>query len=74
MKHLKDLKINEDFDFEDYDDTDLAGMGFEIAIDNLIEDAKNALNKTIPDNKLLRMEARIAIKNLWKEKISMWKD
>ena len=37
MKHLKDLNINEDFDFEDYDDTDLAGMGFEIAIDEMMK-------------------------------------
>ena len=49
MKHLKNLNINEEFDFENYDDTDLAGMGFEIAIDEMIADAQEAINKTIPN-------------------------
>jgi len=72
MKHLKNLNINEEFDFENYDDTDLAGMGFEIAIDEMIADAQEAINKTIPNDPKLRREARIEIKKLWMSKISQW--
>lgn len=72
MKHLKNLNINEEFDFENYDDTDLAGMGFEIAIDEMIADAQEAINKTIPNDPKLRRESRIEIKKLWMSKISQW--
>jgi hypothetical protein len=87
MKHLKKLQLNEEvdfsklnkdaydaFDFEDFDDTDLAGMSLEISIDELIADAQEAINKTIPENyPMMRKSARIAIKNLWREKIDKWR-
>lgn len=42
-------------------------------IDNLIEEAKEKIESSIsPDNKGLRIQARIAIKQLWHEKIKQW--
>ena len=77
MKHLKELKINEDF-FDSHEDTAIDGFRMEIAIDELIEDAKESIMKTFPGNKPddinIRNDARIAIKKLWMEKIKQWKD
>jgi len=57
--------------FEKYDDTDLAGPGVEIAIDELIEDYKRLILKDIPQHD--QYAARIAVKKLWKSKIDAWK-
>ena len=57
--------------FEKYDDTDLAGPGVEMAIDELIEDIKGLIQKQIPSHD--QNAARIAVKKLWKEKIDAWK-
>lgn len=75
MKHLEEFEhINEYFYFDNFDDTDISGSNMEIAIDQMIEDAKTALIKIIPEDKSLRNDARIAIKKLWKEKIDNWKE
>jgi hypothetical protein len=61
------------FDFEDYDDTDISGMGMEITIDYTIYDVENLLRKEIPEDHILRDQARNEIKRLWIEKIKGWK-
>lgn len=71
MKHLKELKINEDF-FDKYEDTEIDGFKMEIAIDELIENTKDAINKTLPSED--RHMARIEIKKIWIEKIKRWQD
>lgn len=74
MKHLKNFNLNEKFNFEDFDDTDIAGSSMEIMIDNLIEEAKERIESSIPsDNEGLRIQARIAIKQLWHQKIKEWR-
>jgi len=63
---------NEAFDFEDYDNTDLAGSGVEMAIDELIRDYQDRIEAEIPDMSM-HTSARIAIKKLWKQKLDAWK-
>jgi len=68
---------NEDI-FEIYEDTDAAGMGAEMAIDDMIQEFKERINDAIKqigsrfqpgDDATLR----IAIKRLWVDKIKQWK-
>lgn len=64
--------MEEAFDFEQYDDTDLNGSSAEAAIDGLIGEYQNIINSEIKD-KQEQSYARIAVKKLWKEKIDAWK-
>jgi hypothetical protein len=86
MKHLKEININNinenettfyaNFDWENYMETDLNGASIEMMIDQLIEEAKQRINDTIPntrDNRNLLFGAKSAIKKLWKSKIDNWK-
>lgn len=74
MKHIKKFELNEKFNFEDFDGTDIAGSSMEIMIDNLINEAKERIDSSIPlDNEGLRIQARIAIKQLWHDKIKQWR-
>lgn len=74
MKHIKKFELNEKFNFEDFDETDIAGPSMEIMIDNLIDEAKERIESSIPpENEGLRIQARIAIKQLWHEKIKEWR-
>jgi len=84
MKHIKDIKLSEDFEigkwdkrfnFEDFDDTDISGMRMEISIDELIADVKESIDRTIPKvgYPILKRSAVTEIKKLWKEKIDQWK-
>lgn len=72
--------INEKFtfDFEDWDETDLSGMGMELAIDDLIDETRALINKVIEkeavgmgvDIKDAKIQAAKAIRMLWIEKIN----
>lgn len=69
---MKHIKIYESFDWQDYDDTDIAGPLMEIAIDNLIEQTVELLNKEFPNGKYPDKDRSDAVKNiklLWIEKI-----
>lgn len=45
---IKSFKsFNEAFDFQDWDNTDISGMGMEIVIDNLIEETKALIEKEV---------------------------
>jgi hypothetical protein len=57
--------------FETYNDTDINGYVQEMAIDELIEEAKNMIKRQIPSQD--QNAARIAVKKLWLEKIAEWK-
>lgn len=79
INEWKKSKINEAyvFDFEDWDDTDLAGMRAEMDIDELIAEYSEIINREIDkeaagtgvDIKNAKRQARKAVGNLWKEKI-----
>ncbi len=69
------------FDFQDWDSSDINGAGMEMAIDNLIEDTKAIIVKTIDagvDDGTIgadikedaKRQAAKAIKELWIEKIN----
>ena len=64
--------MEEAFDFEEYDNTDLNGSSAEAAIDELIRDYQNVIESEIPDPRMQPM-ARMAIKKLWKEKLDAWR-
>ncbi len=64
------------FDFMDWDDSDISGQGMEIAIDNLISDIKETIEKAIAthnetdfDPEDAKRQAAKAIADLWIEKI-----
>lgn len=61
------------FDFENYDDTDLSGPSLEMAIVEMIEEAKRAIKKEIPNDIKLQTQARVAIKKLWQYHLNQWK-
>jgi hypothetical protein len=69
------FKSEKEFDWEDYyDDSDLNGASVEIAMDDLIMDFEEVLQKTFPADPKLRDDARHHIKDLWAVKISSWRD
>ncbi len=67
-----------EFDFEDWDGTDISGPVMEIAIDNLIGDVINDINKVIDeaavgtgiDVTAAKKQVALAVKKLWLEKIN----
>ena len=56
--------------FEKYDDADLNGPSSEMAIDQLIDEAKSLIAKQVDPNDV--SAARKAISRLWIEKINVW--
>lgn len=78
-KSSKSRKIDEtyNFDFEDWQDTDISGPGCEMEIDNLIEEYKNLITKEIEkeatgtgvDIERAKNQAAKEISSLWIEKI-----
>lgn len=66
------------FDFEDWDNTDISGMGLEMSIDHLIEETKTAVEREI-DNAVagtgvnveeVKKSAYTEIRKLWIDKIN----
>lgn len=47
MKIKSFKKFNEAFDFQDWDNTDISGMGMDAAISNLIEETKELIEKEV---------------------------
>jgi hypothetical protein len=64
--------INE-FDFEDFDNTDLNGASVEMAIDDLFGEFQNSIDKVLSANAGLKSKARIAIKQMIVDKLKQWK-
>ena len=64
--------INE-FDFEDFDNTDLNGASVEIAIDELFVEFQKSIDKVLSANAGLKSKARIAIKQMIVDKLKQWK-
>jgi hypothetical protein len=64
--------INE-FDFEDFDNTDLNGSSVEIAIDELFGEFQKSIDKVLSANAGLKSKARIAIKQMIVDKLKQWK-
>jgi hypothetical protein len=64
--------INE-FDFEDFDNTDLNGPSIEIAIDELFGEFQKSIDKVLSANAGLKSKARIAIKQMIVDKLKQWK-
>lgn len=66
-----------DFDFEEFHNTDLDGAGVEMSIDNLIQEYIDIVKQTITKEKYgehylkLQRGAIIEIKRLWKQKIDL---
>ena len=65
-------------DWEDLDDTDLAGSSMEMAIDDIIDDTQNRIEEYVasagPGNpRQAKAQIRVLIKKLWLDKISQWK-
>jgi hypothetical protein len=72
-------KMNEDdgytsssneFDFEDFDNTDLNGPSAEMVIDDLIGEFEEIIKAQVPEE--LHDSARTAVKELWKDKLASW--
>ena len=67
-----------DFDFQDWDDTDISGPSMEITIDNLIGDVINMINDVMNkeaagtgvDILSAKKQAAKAIRDLWIDKIN----
>lgn len=66
------------FDFEDWDDTDISGMGMEMAMEQLIEETKALIEKEVDLNLALvpvemrlqtKKDAAKEIKRLWLHKL-----
>jgi hypothetical protein len=80
MKHIKPLNeaTNYQFDFEDWDSTDLAGPSVEMSIDNLIDEYKKLIDKEVErfaevhgiDLLDVKRQAAAAVRKLWIEKIN----
>lgn len=64
--------LNE-FDFEDFEDTDLNGASVEMAIDDLFGEFQNSIDKVLAMNVGLQSKARIAIKKMIIDKLKEWK-
>lgn len=64
------LNITPDNFFEEFEDSDVNGPGCDMAIQQLIEDFKERL-QSVPEN--VRLAGRIAIKQLWFDRIKDWK-
>jgi hypothetical protein len=67
------LREETTFDFEDFDDTDLSGAGIEIAIDDLLADFQESIDKVLANNPTLKSKARIEIKKMIVDKIKNWR-
>jgi hypothetical protein len=61
---------DDEFDFENFDDTDLNGPSTEMAIDNLIGEFEEIIKAQVPEE--LHDSARTAVKELWKDKLASW--
>lgn len=85
MKHLNEFgHMNEkslEFNFDDFEESNISGIRMESAIDDLIIDAQKSIDETI-DNETgldsnerikLKNRVRLEIKNLWRNKINNWK-
>ena len=64
--------INE-FDFEDFDNTDLNGASVEIAIDELFGEFQKSIDKVLSSNAGLKSKARISIKQMIVDKLKKFK-
>lgn len=66
-------KVNEAFDWENYDDTDLSGPGWEMSCEELITNFVEVLKKQIPGDTALdkanRKEALLALGTLFKQQL-----
>ena len=62
-----------EFDFEDFDDTDLSGSSIEIAIEDLLGEFQNSIDTVLRHNSALKSKARIAIKKMIMDKIKNWR-
>lgn len=62
-----------EFDFEDFDDTDLSGSSIEIAIDDLLGEFQNSIDMVLKYNSSLKSKARIAIKKMIMDKLKNWR-
>lgn len=61
------------FDFEEYMNTDLNGMGQEIQIDHELNQVDQLIDKVLKDESTeYRQQARKAVGELWIEKINYW--
>jgi hypothetical protein len=59
-----------EFDFENFDDTDLNGPSTEMVIDDLIGEFEQLIKSQVPEE--LHDSARTAVKELWKDKLASW--
>lgn len=77
LTELRDARGNYEFDFEEWDNTDIAGMNAEVEIDNLIGDWKELIKKEVEreavgtgvDIEDVKRKAAREISRLWIEKI-----
>lgn len=77
LTELRDSRGNYQFDFEEWDNTDIAGMNAEVEIDNLIGDWKELIKKEVEkeavgtgvDIEDVKRKAAREISRLWIEKI-----
>ena len=65
-------------DWEDLDDTDLAGSSMEMAIDDMIDDAQRSIEEYVAsadsqNPRQLEAQIRLLIKQLWMQKIKTWR-
>jgi hypothetical protein len=47
MKHLKKINENENFDWQEWDDTDIAGAAIQIITEEFINEVNSRLNKSL---------------------------
>jgi hypothetical protein len=59
-----------EFDFEDFDNSDLNGPSTEMVIDDLIGEFEQLIKSQVPEE--LHDSARTAVKELWKDKLASW--